>query len=305
MRKVYEAANLNTQFNLKDVKAAAIQDEADRLEPGEKSLESAMRVQVALTAEFGLISKSYTPDNALRTSSPPPTSSSSLRCDYCGRLGHDAKTCWQKHPELMPEREQQHIKSQAKALVAYTSTEEAEQTHCYFVAAATHHSTTPGKPNGHSHDGETHQEQRGYTSVDKLDQWVADTAASVHITNNLRILHNFTAIPPFKLIGFGGNSFASGYGSVQIRDSRGAPLLLRKVFYVKNAPCNVFSLPLATSYRLSFYGKEDHLVLKHPSSSTFDTARKQQNSYILKWAAKTTSVSLKPHSPYFVSTSSL
>ncbi len=111
-----------------------------------------------------------------------------------------------------------------------------------------------------------------------------DSAANVHVCNNLRLMTDF-AKRPTRVGGSTSNRVSPGRGTVRIRLAledgiEGIILNLRNVFYFPNSPSNLINLSLLNNAGI-YYENEQQVLYDKASQKPLVFAQQLKRSFLL------------------------
>lgn len=243
-------------------------------------------------------------DNALRASSSTTTPSSHAQqtsrsryppCKHCQRTNHLHNVCWQKHPELMPKHNNDSDREEraTRATTIKGRDSEPEEPHFEFKEESALFATD---------------------SEELTDAWVADGAASAHITGQRHYFVSYTPLSSPRTIHGINTIHAVGFGDVRVIDNNNTPLLLQNVLYVPNFKYNLFSIPTATTKGATAIYNTNNVILKLKNNNTTIAYRNSYNNlYYFNWKLRSSTsrytsveggISLKPTTTTFPCSSS-
>ena len=154
--------------------------------------------------------------------SKPSDGKSRLLCTHCGKQGHVESTCWEKHPDLRPKKQQSGGDSQAR--IAF---------HTAFNSHAVRKASVVG--NGVDAAAKGHP-----------DHWILDSGASEHFTPYLQLYKKYLRFrEPVDIQTAKGHLHGIGIGSINVTvmDGRGNSKIveLKNVLHVPEMDSNLLS----------------------------------------------------------------
>ena len=122
--------------------------------------------------------------------------------------------------------------------------------------------------------------------------WVADSGATSHMTDQRSMLTNFTPIQPGtrSVKGIGGTSLSVlGTGNVEIFaliDGTVHPTVINDVLYVPTLGANLYSIAAATASGIKAYFVEDEVILSYDNKTTLKGRRIGKGLYHMDLTVK-------------------
>ena len=113
--------------------------------------------------------------------------------------------------------------------------------------------------------------------------YLADSAATTHISNQLNHFINYTPLPSSRtdsVMTGAGALPVLGYGSIRIQDDHGTPYQMHHVMYVPRSPVNLFSTIKLNQEGGEFLTTPSHAYLR-TNQTTLTTSRAFQGIYLL------------------------
>jgi hypothetical protein len=130
-------------------------------------------------------------------------------------------------------------------------------------------------------------------------EWLLDTGATQHMTNNSRLIKDMRASELLVYYGNGSSNKAAGVGEVNFisRTSTGhVAVKLRKVYYFPELPANLFSIKQATQSGATLEGDNHSLKLKQGNLVTIE-GQARGNTWVAQTHVPTAMVAKPKETP--------
>jgi len=199
-------------------------------------------------------------------------------CKYCKRHCHAPSKCWKLHPELVPER----FKDMFRQREQHDKRDHSEQDSRSpkREKASIVHYAPNGRP---SWTEETALIATTANPEKGEDVWIADQAASTHMTGRKEIFTDLQQVSPPIAIAGTGPTHATAKGTVRVKTEKGDTLLLTDVLYIPGLDYNLFSIPTADRKGATIITKNQTSTLQIHNIITTSHLHQESNTYIFNW----------------------
>ena len=121
------------------------------------------------------------------------------------------------------------------------------------------------------------------------EQWLMDSGASVHVTNNKKHMSNILPTDKTVKVGSGEELSAKEVGTVTLKNEKGAVLKLKQVYWVPSFVKNVISLTKLTDEGVKVTMEKSTLTLQNRKGGTLAIPKKPPETmfYFNGWRAMT------------------